>query len=37
MENKYDGQFRVVFQAIKELIREDSGTKKKIGFKTDAS
>ncbi len=32
MEEKYDGQFRVVFQAIREMIREDSGTKKKIGF-----
>jgi hypothetical protein len=32
MENKYNSQFRIVFQAIKELIREDVGTKKKIGF-----
>ena len=32
LEEKYDGQFRVVFQAIREMIRDDPGTKKKIGF-----
>ena len=32
MEKKYDGQFRAVFQAIKELIRDDSIPRKKIGF-----
>ena len=32
MEDKYDGQFRIVFDAIKELLRVESRTKKKIGF-----
>jgi hypothetical protein len=32
MEKKYDGQFRAVFQAIKELIRDDSIPRIKIGF-----
>ncbi|HOD15976.1 MAG TPA: ORF6N domain-containing protein [Spirochaetota bacterium] len=32
MEEKYDEQFSVVFRAIRELIREDSVEKKKIGF-----
>jgi hypothetical protein len=32
MEKKYDKQFRIVFDAIKKLIREDAGPKKKIGF-----
>ena len=33
MEKKYDKQFRVVFEAIKMLIKEDEKPKKKIGFK----
>lgn len=32
MENKYDEQFRIVFEAIKELLRDESKPKKKIGF-----
>ena len=32
MEEKYDDQFRVVFEAIKLLIKEDEKPKKKIGF-----
>ncbi len=32
MENRYDKQFRIVFDAIKELLREESKPKKKIGF-----
>jgi len=33
MEKKYDGQFRIVFEAIKELLDIKSKPKKKIGFK----
>jgi hypothetical protein len=33
MEKKYDEQFRIVFEAIKELLRIESNPKKKIGFK----
>jgi len=32
MESKYDQQFRVVFEAIKQLLREDEKPKRKIGF-----
>lgn len=32
MEKKYDEQFRIVFEAIKQLIEEDEKPKKKIGF-----
>ena len=32
MEEKYDDQFRVVFEAIKQLIKEDEKPKRKIGF-----
>lgn len=32
MEQKYDSQFRVVFQAIKQLIEPPQKKKKKIGF-----
>ena len=32
MEKKYDSQFRMVFDAIKELITEDLKPKRKIGF-----
>ena len=32
MEEKYDEQFRVVFQAIKQLIPEEEKPKRKIGF-----
>jgi len=32
MENKYDKQFRIVFDAIKELLKDESKPKKKIGF-----
>ena len=33
MENKYDKKFRVVFQVIKLLIKEEEAPKEKIGFK----
>ena len=32
MEEKYDKQFRVVFEAIKQLLKEDKKPKHKIGF-----
>jgi flagellar capping protein FliD len=32
MEEKYDGQFRVVFEAIEQMLKEDKKPKKKIGF-----
>ena len=32
LEAKYDEQFRIVFEAIRQLIREDEKPKEKIGF-----
>jgi hypothetical protein len=32
MEKKYDEQFRIVFEAITQLIEEDAKPKKKIGY-----
>jgi phage regulator Rha-like protein len=32
MEAKYDEQFRVVFEAIKQLLKEEKNPKRKIGF-----
>lgn len=32
MESKYDSQFRVVFDAIRELISTESNPMRKIGF-----
>ena len=32
MESKYDEQFRIVFLAIKQLLKEDDQPKRKIGF-----
>ena len=32
MEKKYDEQFQIVFEAIKQLIETDEKPKKKIGF-----
>jgi hypothetical protein len=32
LENKYDKQFRIVFEAITQLIEEDEKPKKKIGY-----
>ena len=32
MEEKYDEQFRVVFEAIRQLLKEDEKPKKRIGF-----
>jgi len=32
MESKYDKQFRVVFEAIRQLLKEDDQPKRKIGF-----
>ena len=32
MEEKYDEQFRIVFEAIRQLLEEDQKPKKKIGY-----
>lgn len=32
MESNYDEQFRVVFEAIRQLLTEDERPKRKIGF-----
>lgn len=32
LEKKYDERFRMVFQAVKQLMAPEDGTKKKIGF-----
>jgi phage regulator Rha-like protein len=32
MESKYDEQFQIVFEAIRQLLAEDEKPKKKIGF-----
>jgi hypothetical protein len=32
MEAKYDDQFHIVFQAIKQLLKEENHPKRKIGF-----
>ena len=32
MEHKFDEQFRIVFEAITQLIEEDEKPKKKIGY-----
>jgi hypothetical protein len=32
LENKYDEQFRIVFEAIRQLIQEESKPRKMIGF-----
>ena len=32
MEEKYDEQFRVVFEAIKQLLEENEKPKRQIGF-----
>jgi hypothetical protein len=34
LEKKYDGQFRVVFEAIRELMAEPAPKPRRIGFKT---
>jgi len=34
MEKKYDKQFKIVFQAIYQLMNEEEKSKRKIGFKT---
>lgn len=32
MEKRYDKQFKIVFDALRELLRKESNPKKKIGF-----
>jgi hypothetical protein len=34
LEEKYDGQFRVVFETIRELMSESTSKSRRIGFKT---
>lgn len=34
LEKKYDAQFRVVFDAIRELMEEPESKPRRIGFKT---
>ena len=34
LEKKYDGQFRIVFEAIRELMAEPPSRSRRIGFKT---
>ena len=34
LENKYDKNFSVIFEALKQLIRQESEPRKRIGFKT---
>ncbi len=34
LEKKYDGQFRIVFEAIRELMAEPPSRSRNIGFKT---
>lgn len=34
LEKKYDGQFRIVFEAIRELMAEPEAKPRRIGFKT---
>ena len=36
MEKKYDAQFKVVFDAIRELMTPTEKPKRKIGFKREA-
>ena len=37
LEKKYDAQFRVVFDAIRQLMAEDAKPKRRIGFRTPGS
>ena len=37
LENKYDRQFKVVFDAIRQLIMPKSANRKQIGFRPKAS
>lgn len=35
MEKKYDKQFKIVFEAIYQLMKEEETPKRQIGFKSD--
>jgi hypothetical protein len=35
LEQKYDGQFRVVFDAIRQLMAPPSECSRRIGFRSD--
>ncbi len=34
LEQKYDGQFKIVFEALRQLIQEEEKPKEKLGFRT---
>ena len=36
LENKYDSQFKVVFDAIRQLIQEETKVTKPIGFRINS-
>jgi hypothetical protein len=36
LEKKYDGQFRVVFQAIREMVKHPEKEQRQIGFRTSS-
>ena len=36
LERKYDGQFKVVFEAIREVMKPESSKKTAIGFRVKA-
>lgn len=35
LEGKYDGQFKVVFQALRRMLEEEQKPKEKLGFRTE--
>ena len=35
LEKKYDGQFRIVFEAIRQLMKEEEKPKRRIGFRVE--
>ena len=35
LESKYEKRFTIVFQALKQLIKQDNEPRKRIGFKTN--
>jgi hypothetical protein len=37
LEKKYDSQFKVVFQAIRELMAPPTASRKRIGFRQESS
>jgi hypothetical protein len=37
MERRYDGQFKIVFEAMRQLLDDDASPNEEIGFKSGAS